>query len=294
MRKLNRVYAGLSDPELRRQYDEVLNGPYRPTIIVGPVFKSGLRQFLGRTTSFAAILLGAGMLIWLTPESIPGPQAPYVPVSPSAASVVDRRPLIAALRSDLKAVALERGVAIRELERLRGAQSEPQADSVAWAGEPQREAELRFPATAIAQLPFAKLQPFGGSAVSPTGNPGDRNIAGIWFYAKPLQAEDTPEDKVKASYQPDRIEARIAERDGKIYGQYRARFHIADPVVSPEVSFAFAGTLGAGPQFTFPWTGDGGAKGELALQVIQPIPCVSSGTPPNRAPGRVPMPASRS
>lgn len=277
MRKLNRVYAVLSDPERRRQYDEVLDGPYRPTIVVGPAFKSGLRQFLGRTASFAAILLGAGLLIWLTPESIPGPQsfahdpyvpAPYVPVLPSAAPVVDQGPLIAALRSDLKAVALERSVAIRELDRLRGTESESQADSFAQAGEPQREAELRLPASATTELPLAKLPPFGEPAVSPAENLEGRTLAGIWFYARPLQAEDSAEGKVKAPWQPDRVEARISEQDGKIYGRYRARFHIADPVVSPDVNFAFTGTLGAGPQFTFPWTGVGGAKGELALQVI--------------------------
>ena len=277
MRKLNRVYAVLSDPERRRQYDEVLDGQYTPTIVVGPIFRSGLRQFLGRTASFAAILLGAGLLIWLTPESIPGPQsfahdpnipAPYVPISPSAAPGVDQGPLIASLRSDLRAVALERSVAIRELKRLRGAETDPQADSSAQAGEPQREAERSVPALTMTELPLAKLPAFGDSTPGHAENLESRNIAGVWFYVKPLHAEDSAEDKVKASWQPDRIEARILEQDGKIYGKYRARFHVADPVVSPDLNFAFTGALGAGPQFTFPWTGVGGAKGELAVKVI--------------------------
>jgi hypothetical protein len=286
MRKLNRVYAVLSDQERRRQYDEVLDGRYIPTVVVRPVFKPGLRQFLGRTASFAAILLGAGLLIWLTPESSPGPQSfahdpyiptPYVPVSPSTVPAVDQGPLIASLRSDLRAVALERSVAIRELKRLRGTESDPQADSSADVGEPQRDVELKLPAVALTELPLAKLPAFGDSIPGHAESLESRNIAGIWFYAKPLQAEhsseDSLQDKVKASWQPDRIEARISEQDGKIYGKYRVRFHIADPVVSPDLvspdlNFAFTGTLGAGPQFTFPWTGDGGAKGELAVKVI--------------------------
>lgn len=280
MRKLNRVYAVLSDPERRRRYDEVLDGEYKPTIVVGPVFKSGLRQFLGRAGSFAAIVLSAGLLIWLTPESTLGPQSftrdqtardqyappPYTPVSPSAAAAIDQGRLIASLRSDLRAVTLERSVAIRELNRLRGTELEsPSADS-ATPGELQPEAEVRLPAIAMTELPSgAKLPPFADATLPQTGNPAALSLAGVWFYAKPPQAEDSKE---RAVNQPEHIEARISEQNGKIYGRYRARFRVADRVVSPDVNFAFTGTLGAGPQFNFPWTGAGGAKGELALQVI--------------------------
>jgi curved DNA-binding protein CbpA len=267
MRKLNRVYAVLSDPERRRRYDEVLEREYiSSTVVVGPVFKSGLRQFMGRTASFAAILLGAGLLIWLTPESIPGPQsfardqtAPprYVPPSLSAVEG-DQGSLITSLRSELRAVTLERGIAIRELNRLQGAAPESQSG----ISTPPDGAEVAAgsPVTTMTELPS------GTAEKRPV-----RGLAGFWFYAKTPQAQSgkfSTSGNDEIIYQPDRIEATIWKRKGRIYGKYRARFRIADRGISPDVSFAFTGTPGAGPQFTFPWTGAAGAKGELDLKVI--------------------------
>ena len=241
MRKLNRVYAVLSDPERRRRYDETLDGGYLPAVVVSPVFRSGLRQFMGRTAPFVAIILGAGLLIWLTPESItestPGPRSfAHDQINNPAASpsvfATDQGSLIATLRSDLRAVTLERSAAIRELGRLRGTASEPR--SVLESG-------------------------------SAAGNPSILSLTGVWFYAKSAQAQDSDS---QALNQPENIEATISEQDGKIYGRYRARFPVADKSVSPDLTFAFAGPSGSGPQFTFPWTSAAGAKGELDLKVI--------------------------
>jgi len=148
--------------------------------------------------------------------------------------------LIATLQSDLRAVTLERSVAIRELGRLRGTAPEPQSTG---SVQPQAVAEGGLPAE----------------------NSSTRSLAGVWYYAKSPQTQDSD---VQTLDQPENIEATISEQDGKIYGKYRARFPIADQSISPDVNFAFAGPLGAGPQFTFPWTSAAGAKGELALKVI--------------------------
>src|SRR5579863_8861305 len=71
MRKLNRVYAVLSDPERRRRYDEVPEREYGPRVVVGPVLTLGSRQFVGRAVSFGAILFGVGLTIWFLPDSLP-------------------------------------------------------------------------------------------------------------------------------------------------------------------------------------------------------------------------------
>ena len=272
MRKLNRVYAVLSDPERRGRYDEFLDGEYKSTVVIGPVFKSGLRQFMGRTASVVAILLSAGLLIWLTPESIPGPQSfahdqntppPDAAASPFAGSA-EQRYVIAGLRADLRVATMERSVAIQELSRLRGTASAPRSTRSAQPDE--SEIEGRSQVVTMTELPSgASLPVFADSTLSPAEDSASRNLAGVWFYAKPPQAQDS---NGQALYRPDRIEATISEQNGKIYGRYRARFQIAGRAVSPDVNFAFAGTLGAGPQFTFPWTGAAGAKGELALKVI--------------------------
>ena len=40
MRKFNRIYAVLSDPERRRSYDEVLDGGFSPPVILQPLRRS--------------------------------------------------------------------------------------------------------------------------------------------------------------------------------------------------------------------------------------------------------------
>ena len=49
MRKLNRIYAVLSDPERRRQYDEALDHECGPLVLTGPAFRPGLMKVAGRT-----------------------------------------------------------------------------------------------------------------------------------------------------------------------------------------------------------------------------------------------------
>ena len=271
MRKLNRIYAVLSDPERRRRYDEVLQCEHRPAVVVRPAFRPSVKQFMGRTASFVAILLGAGLLIWLTPESIPGPQSlahdqvgpgSYVPPPPSAAAT-DQGYLIASLRSDLKEANRERSAAVSELSRLRAALTDSQSIPAAQPSETAVEPES--PTVILTGLPADAKPPASGIPLPPTEMPSGHILAGSWVYAKQPEAHKSKDVEL---YQPDRIEATISEQNGRIYGKYRARFHVSRRATSPDVDFAFTGTLGTGPQFTFPWTGAAGAKGELAVKVI--------------------------
>jgi hypothetical protein len=103
------------------------------------------------------------------------------------------------------------------------------------------------------------------SAPNRTEGPSKRRLAGFWFYAPPTEGQH---NKNQALYPPEYIEATIKEENGMIYGKYRARFQIIDRAISPDVNFTFSGASGSGAQITFPWTGSGGAKGELTLKLV--------------------------
>ncbi len=57
-----------------------------------------------------------------------------------------------------------------------------------------------------------------------------------------------------------------------VHGKYRARFHIGDRAITPDVDFSFSGpsdtNTSSGMTVTYPWTGAAGAKGELTLTLV--------------------------
>src|SRR5271170_43945 len=75
MRKLNPIYAVLSDSERRQRYDEDLLDGYPRPIIVGGAPPRDLRRFVGPMVWVTAILLGGGILFWLASDTTPGPQS---------------------------------------------------------------------------------------------------------------------------------------------------------------------------------------------------------------------------
>jgi hypothetical protein len=274
MRKLNRIYAVLSDPERRRDYDEALDEDYAPAVIQRPVIVPGITRFAGRMAWALAILCSAGLLTWLTTQSTPGSQgsvheenpAPAVSsVSAPAPTILtpDQTSLIANLRSNLKVVTMERNAAIREIGRLRGMVA---AEEPATPARPDA-ADIRIPAIAATDLPSAVKLPILANfppAVR-TEIPASHRFAGFWFYAKSLQGQH---NRNLALYPPEFIEATISEDNGSIHGKYRSRFEIVDRAISPNVNFTFTGARSATPQLTIPWTGAGGAKGELTLKLL--------------------------
>jgi hypothetical protein len=70
MRKLNRIYAVLSDPARRQEYDESLDGNYTP-ILVSPLVPQAVSHLAGRLIWIGAIFVSAGFLIWLATWSTP-------------------------------------------------------------------------------------------------------------------------------------------------------------------------------------------------------------------------------
>ena len=104
--------------------------------------------------------------------------------------------------------------------------------------------------------PVASATPHSSPAKPLGADP--HQFAGFWFFA--LGAERTN----KNLYPPQFIEAILTERNGVVHGRYRSRYRIVDRAISPDVNFEFSGSP-AGTGLTTPWTGMGGAKGQLIL-----------------------------
>jgi curved DNA-binding protein CbpA len=275
MRKLNRVYAVLSDPQRRRQYDEDLEDERVVPIIVNSPHP-GLRLPRATLAWSAAIAVSAGLLIWLASDNSSGvparaPEtsgtliAASAPASSGNSAGIQESDAaqISRLRADLNAVTAERDAAKVELDKLRGAlqirtRETPQAaNSRALEGtEPQ-------PLT-LTELPSApKLPVLANAALPRVERPANRQMAGFWFYTKP---PDGQTNKNPTLYPPEYIEATITEEGGAVHGRSRSRFLIVDRAISPEVNFTFSGNRN-GLQCNCQWTGAGGAKGELILKL---------------------------
>lgn len=285
MRKLNRVYAVLSDPQKRREYDETLEGAPTPALALSPSPRPDFRRHAAKIPWAAATLLSASVLIWLALDFSPGNQnrpaelngapvataapAPEAPPNGIPASASNRDTAeIARLRAELKAASAERDDAIQKLDSALASAEKFAAPALTsnggnWPIEtaaPQSAAPLT-----MTELPPAPKAVAGPTVVAParTQRTPNRRLAGFWFYAKPAEGQ---KNKNTSLYLPEYIEATITEDGTGIHGRYRSRFLIADRAITPDVNFTFSGTLN-GTQCNCQWTGTGGAKGELTLKL---------------------------
>jgi curved DNA-binding protein CbpA len=276
MRKLNRIYAVLSDPERRQHYDESLDGNYSPIIVrTGPPPEPS--KIAGRVAWIGAILISAGFLIWLASSdnnALVQTRSHEFRVSDSAGryqsgNPADDSPEITRLKSDLRNMTTQRDTAVRELTRLRGSPFFAQAGGMP---PPDTQAQVRIPAsaTSISEIPAARPvspPPPVAAPVAPVASraesPVKRHFAGFWFYVKPPQGQH---NKNQALYLPEFMEVSIKEENGGLTGTYRSRYQIVDRAISPDVNFSFS-CSSPGPVALCPWTGPGGSKGELTMQL---------------------------
>ena len=282
MRKLNRIYAVLSDPDRRRRYDQSLDGGYRPPVIIaGPVPPHPHPWGTGRIAWAAFLFFVAGLLIWFTKDNMAGSLRSFDQSSldqssdtawnsasaPGATDLtVDQVSRIAQLQGDLRTVTLERDQALSELNRLRG--NNPAGATS--GSEPLPPPADRLAPEAIADLPLTtRATVLVSSAPVRVDHPAPRPISGFWYYARPSQGQHNTN---RSLYLPEFIEAIISDENGVIHGKYRARFQTADRAISPEVDFSFSGPSGTTTSSvapaTYSWTGAAGAKGELTLKLV--------------------------
>jgi hypothetical protein len=90
--------------------------------------------------------------------------------------------------------------------------------------------------------------------------PKPEDLAGEWVYAP-----TAPEQRKGGLYPPEYIDLRLFRADGKLTGQYKARYHVTDRPISPDVSFALASD-GSGKKFL--WQSSNGSRGTFTISSI--------------------------
>jgi hypothetical protein len=283
MRKLNRVYAVLSDADKRRRYDLSLEKQeIGRALILSPRCAANAADLTERVAWMGALAVVVIALVWLAsdnPAVLPAVSSQQISErAPRKISVVSATPAtslaheVARLRAELHAVGTERDLAVRELSRLRAPASRPQS---AWApaepagptASPLVTAGADVPAPVLAALPVvvpdSSRSPLDRNPSQPASKIALRPFVGFWFYSKDAGPQRS---RTFALYPPEFIETTITEQNGMVRGKYRSRYRIADRAISPDVVFEFAGTA-TGSTLVCPWTGPGGARGELTLKM---------------------------
>ena len=276
MRKLNRIYATLSDPEKRKRYDESLAKDYGPTIVLSPESALNVRRWVGRLAWVGAVFLTVVCLIWLAMDS-PGARPETVDSGGQAVAASRNTPgrtvgvsaeEVAQLRTDLQHARAERDMALRELARIKGV---PAKASGSAAPEPLAEnppalpttlTELPTPVVTASATPVVSAPLPARTVASKPAAAQVRSFSGFWFYMK----EFNPKGKASSLYPPEFIELTLTEQGGTVRGRYRSRYKIVDRAISPDVSFEFSGSAVAGT-VTAPWSGPGGSRGEVTLKL---------------------------
>jgi curved DNA-binding protein CbpA len=275
MRKMNRIYAVLSDPDRRRRYDETLSeDEFPPAIILDASANPNIGRLTGRLAWIVAIAVSAGLLVWLASQNnTPAPQthardqtsASDDPATFSGLPRESSRPdgELDRLRSRMRSLTVERDAAVQELTRLRGTlpPSPPAPGSAAPADPP----DATPPPVTLTELPSSPRLPAAPNTAPARVEPATRHLAGFWFYIKPTHGQ---QNKNQSLYPPEYIEAAITEENGTLRGKYRSRFQIVDRAISPDVNFSFSGVSANGSTVTCPWNGSGGARGEITLTLM--------------------------
>ncbi|MDW8353176.1 MAG: DnaJ domain-containing protein [Bryobacterales bacterium] len=247
LRRLNFVYAELSDPERRRRYDQSLGALVAP---VAPVRR--LRSSAGVIAVAVCAGLGAG---WFLRGLEPG-RSRAQPAMPSGiASPPSARPAPSA-GTAADGLKVPRRAQDAASPRANGRQEQPEARPHAPpGGEPPAP-------TAGSGLEARSLEPIGPPPV-PSGAPAPASrFAGRWLYSASRSPAQSPGDP------PEYIELAIAETGGRVRGSYRARYRILGRAVSRYVVFEFEGEAPASSGCKFLWTGPGGAWGEVWLELL--------------------------
>ncbi len=251
MRKLNRIYAVLADPERRAAYDESLRAPrHTAPIIVFSGADGSLRKLIIRLVAITGIVLSSALLIWFMATSGNNNDSRTQEAHASSGrgdGPADGGDQIARLRDQLRSAEAERDSALVQLEKIGG------KDAVARAAVANGD-EQEAPAATRPDNPVRGKEP-AASPAQLAGLWGARNGSGFALAGG------------KSRYPPEYIELRVSEKNGVLHGQYHARYQVLDRAISPDVDFTFTGTL-AGDALDCSWQGPGGARGKIALKFI--------------------------
>lgn len=242
MRKLNRIYAVLSDAERRTAYDNSLKQPrHAAPIIVFSGADGNLRKLIVRLVAITGIVLSSALLIWFmatTNNNDGRTQEAHASSGRNSDGPADGADQIARLRDQLRSAEAERDSALVQLEKIGG------------------------------KAAVAKAQEQGaaatGSANEPAPPAGAAQFAGLWVVGK---GNGFAVAGGKSRYPPEYIELRVSEASGVLTGQYHSRYQVLDRAISPDVDFTFTGRP-AGNALDCAWHGPGGARGKVTLKLV--------------------------
>jgi len=272
MKRLNELHAVLADPQRRRLYDLGLatEPDQRPALAAAPegfAFRLRHRVLEGRGFWLVLAAMGLATLGW-TLASAPGRKEPLPAAVVNAAATTTFKPPSAAVEAR-REVPLQISGLRREIEQLRRELGRLKREQVEEAPQPQPFTGHggMVPVTPLAEAlaqsggqPAASPPPV--QPVQPLALVRESPLSGAWVYVPPKVPAVS-----KSLYPPEFIEAVIAGENGVLRGRYRARYRVTDRPISPEVRFHFEGPAGDGAA-TLPWTGPGGATGEVSLKLI--------------------------
>jgi len=246
MRKLNRIYAVLSDSARRNAYDESLHSPRNAPIIVFSGSEGSMKKLLLRVGVVAAIVSGAIFLIWLdstSPSEVRGQEARGASVPRTGDNAEsDTGDQISRLRDQLRAAETERDSALEQL------------------GLGRKQTQRPSPA----KVPVVRAPDAGSAPASSAGVLAAAQFAGLWVYGK---SAGSASPGGKSQYPPEFIEVTVTEQNGALRGEYRSRYQVLDHAISPDVNFDFTGTP-SGSALNCEWHGPGGARGRMTLKLL--------------------------
>jgi hypothetical protein len=294
LKRLNGIYSVLSDPVQRRSYDQRLMRPatpvhhqlalYEPPRSYRPP-RCGPAARWQVSWGAVAIALLAGFQLaawWRQPEAPAADRVVYIDRAPPAAAAAAGAGTVEAAAppslvassfstaADLRQMAAE----IRDLKRLLNQAAHERDQALARLAASPRFTPAAPPsvgsamAASPAASPSAAALPGSAAAVvaGATTNPEPARarpstLAGTWIYSAP-SARISDSGQYSAEY----IELQLGEREGLVWGRYRARYKVSDRALSPDVEFYFEGPV-AGTR-PYIWRGTAGAKGELRLKLL--------------------------
>ncbi len=236
MKRANEIFAVLSDPLRRRQYDQPVKQPH---------YCARYRELAG----WCAAALVA--IAWVCSAQL-FPPAPAI----NASLTVPAVPELTGTSPSQPA---------KQVEKRRPARAARKLAALHPTASERRAPDIEEPPPIIAAVVGPVIAPPGDGPpqpAPPVSKP--KGLAGRWFYLRPHIAP-----AVKELYPPEYIEAAISEDSGTLRGRYRARYKVADRAISPDVTFQFEGPA-SGDSAALPWTGGGGTHGEVRLRRISP------------------------
>ncbi len=277
MKRLNAVYAVLSDPAKRKAYDLSLGHASEKTFVSEPVGRGLLCRRNAPWTAVAALaVVVLGCLMKLPGRNVDRVKAVAAQGEAVRRLVLEEPPTT---RSPSEKPAPARGEweggrrTAAELERLRRALAEAEAQRDAARAALARLNSMHLPVAGPdapgAGEPSEPPPPVPHPAIPDSSEPPDSGpvspsgLAGAWFFVP-----QTIDFASRDLYPPEFIDLVITEEQGMVRGRYRGRYRVPDRAISPEVDFRFEGQVNE--EGLYSWFGRGGARGEIRLRLISP------------------------